>query len=178
MLEQRSETTARSPISVKKLAHVVYEVTDVPRSTKFWTDVMGFTVSESTVNKKNEAMTFLRHGSDHHAIGLVEAKGKGRLPMQSDVLQTHHWAYEVDSLDMLFAARDYLREHQIPIQYEGRRGPGCNIGIEFEDPDGYVIEIYVNMDQIGPDGKLRPVEQFRRAFTLEDAVADTPPPKW
>ena len=177
MHEHRNEAPVQTPIAVKKLAHVVYEVSDVPRTTRFWTDVMGFTVSESTVNRNNESMTFLRSGTDHHAIGLVQSDAPGRVP-KGTILQTHHWAYEVDNLDMLFKARDFLRAHNVPIVYEGRRGPGCNIGVEFEDPDGYVIEIYVDMDQVGPDGRLRPVEQFRRALTLEDAVANPVPATW
>ena len=31
-----------SPISVNKLGHFVYEVTDVERTVRFWTQVMGF----------------------------------------------------------------------------------------------------------------------------------------
>ena len=31
-----------SPISVNKLGHFVYEVTDIEKSVKFWTEVMGF----------------------------------------------------------------------------------------------------------------------------------------
>jgi len=77
---------------------------------------------------------------------------------------------EVDSVETLFAARDFLQARSIPISYEGRRGPGGNIGIEFRDPDGYVVEIYCDMDQIKEDGKSRPPEEWRRATSLEEAV--------
>jgi hypothetical protein len=78
---------------------------------------------------------------------------------------------EVESVDQLFAARDFLEARGIPIDFEGRRGPGGNVGVEFMDPDGYTFEIYADMDQIGPDGKTRPPEQFDRVKSLEDAVA-------
>jgi len=39
------------------------------------------------------------------------------------------------------------------------------------DPDGFSIELYASMDQIGADGKSRPAEQWRRAKSLEEAVA-------
>jgi hypothetical protein len=74
-------------------------------------------------------------------------------------------------MDTLFRARDFLRERGIPIDFEGRRGPGGNTGIEFEDPDGYLFEIYCDMDQVGPDNKTRPAEQFDRVKSLEDAAA-------
>lgn len=59
-----------TPIKVKKFSHFVYEVADVGRSVKFWTEIMGFQVTES-----NEiGITFLRYGSDHHGIGLIETE--------------------------------------------------------------------------------------------------------
>ena len=39
------------------------------------------------------------------------------------------------------------------------------------DPDGFSIELYASMDQIGADGTSRPAEQWRRAKSLEEAVA-------
>jgi catechol 2,3-dioxygenase-like lactoylglutathione lyase family enzyme len=158
------ETPTKTPIKVRKIGHVVYEVSDIERSTAFWTEIMGFSVSD----RNESGMVFLRSAADHHSIALVPAPGK--VKPGKDALQIHHWAMEVDSVETLFAARDFLRARGIPISYEGRRGPGGNIGIEFRDPDGYLVEIYCGMDQIGEDGKSRPPEQWRRATTLEEAV--------
>ena len=38
--------TGSSPIKVKKLGHMVYEVSDVERTAKFWSEVMGFEETE------------------------------------------------------------------------------------------------------------------------------------
>jgi hypothetical protein len=65
-----------------------------------------------------------------------------------------------------------LQARGIPITYEGRRGPGSNIGVEFQDPDGYTVEIYYGMDQLEDAGKSRPPEEWKRAKTLEAAVSD------
>jgi catechol 2,3-dioxygenase-like lactoylglutathione lyase family enzyme len=168
-----TDTAAKAtttPIKVRKLGHLVYEVSDVERSTKFWTEIMGFTVSDL-----NEfGMVFLRSAGDHHSIALVPTKKKAR-PAQDAGLQFHHLAMEVDSVDVLFRARDFLRERGIAITYEGRRGPGGNTGVEFTDPDGYTFEIYADMDQVGADGRVRPPEQFNRVKSLEDAVAQPLP---
>jgi catechol 2,3-dioxygenase-like lactoylglutathione lyase family enzyme len=162
-----------TPISVRKLGHLVYEVSDVERSTKFWTEILGFTVSDH-----NEfGMVFLRSASDHHSIALVASKKGARPPAESG-LQFHHLAMEVDSVDVLFRARDFLQERGIKIDFEGRRGPGGNVGVEFMDPDGYMFEIYAHMDQVGPDGKSRPKEQHNRVKTLEEAVAQPLPDSW
>src|SRR6185312_1750416 len=155
MIEQQTKT----PIKVRKLGHVVYEVTDVERTTRFWTDVMGFTVSDRNEN----GMVFLNSGSDHHSIALVPSPGKKK-PAKNDekTLQIHHWAMEVDSVETLFKAREFLQARGIAMTYEGRRGPGGNIGLEFKDPDGYTVEIYCDMDQIR-DGKSRPPQEWSRA---------------
>lgn len=162
-----------TPIKVKKLGHFVYQVSDLERSRKFWTEIMGFKVSDT-----NEiGMVFLYTAGDHHSIALVPSKHKERSPQDSG-LQFHHLAMEVEGIETLFRAREFLREQGIPLTYEGRRGPGGNIGLEFQDPDGYTFEIYVEMDQIGADNRPRPASQFRRALTLEEAVGNPLPPSW
>lgn len=166
-------TTVTTPIHVKKLGHLVYEVSDIERSTAFWTDVMGFKVSDTN----EQGMVFLRTESDHHSIALVPSTKKERAPADAG-LNFNHLAMEVDSVDTLFRARDFLLARGIPIFYEGRRGPGGNIGIEFYDPDGYLFEIYAGMDQVGTDGRSRPAEQFDRVKSLEDAVARPLPKSW
>jgi catechol 2,3-dioxygenase-like lactoylglutathione lyase family enzyme len=164
---------ATTPIQVRKLGHLVYEVSDVERSTAFWTEIMGFSISD-----RNEfGMVFLRSGGDHHSIALVPSKKKARPPEDAG-LRFHHLAMEVDDIDVLFRARDFLRARGIPIDFEGRRGPGGNVGVEFMDPDGYMFEIYAKMDQVGPDGRVRPPEQFNRVRSLEDAVAQPLPERW
>jgi catechol 2,3-dioxygenase-like lactoylglutathione lyase family enzyme len=165
-----SETVAnpltKTPIKVNKLGHLVYEVSDIERTTEFWTEILGFTVSD-----RNElGMVFLRSAADHHSIALVPSTKKARPPKDAG-LRFHHLAMEVDSMDVLFRARDFLRERGIPLDFEGRRGPGGNTGLEFEDPDGYLFEIYCDMDQVGADNKTRPAEQFDRVKSLDDAAA-------
>jgi len=81
-----------------------------------------------------------------------------------------HMALEVATVSELFKIRDFLKSKGVTIFYEGRRGPGGNPGLEFYDPDGYKIEIYSAMDQVGTDGKSRPANEWRRATTLEEAV--------
>jgi len=160
-----------SPVKVKKFGHFVYEVADVARSVKFWTEVMGFKVTES-----NEVgITFLHYGSDHHGIGLIagDPKRRGAAPSQ-----VQHLALEVENVAALVAARDYLRRNNVPIVFEGRKGAGSNLGVNFLDPDGNQFELYCDMDQIGPSGRIRPSSQWSRAKTLEDAIAKPLPKTW
>lgn len=167
MIETPQQHGTGTPIRVQKLGHVVFRVSDVERSTRFWTEIMGFTVSD----RNERGMVFLRHGSDHHSIALAQAETAESLPAKGQV-GFDHLALEVGSVSELFAIRDFLRERNVPIIYEGRRGAGSNPGIEFLDPDGYQLEVYASMDQIGWEGVSRPASQWRRATSLEQVLAE------
>jgi len=144
-----AEYVGESPIKVNKLGHMVYEVTDVERTAKFWREVMGF---EET-DRNAIGMVFFRCGADHHAIGLKPSKAKSR-PKTGEALKIEHLAL-----------------------FEGRKGAGGNMALHFCDPDGFEFELYCGMDQIDESGILRPEEQFHRVNSLEDAVANPLPPK-
>lgn len=165
---QQAEQT--SPVRIEKLGHVVYSVSDVERTTRFWTEILGFQVSD----RNEQGMVFLRCGSDHHTVALAPAKEPYALPKRGQV-GFDHMAFAVDSVSELFKIRDFLKAKGVEIFFEGRRGPGGNPGVEFYDPDGFKIEIYAFMDQIGPDGQSRPPEQWRRASSLDEAVANPLP---
>lgn len=156
-----------TPIKVRKLGHVVFRVSNVERSTRFWTEIMGFTVSD----RNERGMVFLRHGSDHHSIALAQAEPAEGLAAKNRV-GFDHLALEVGSVAELFTIRDFLRAQNVPIIYEGRRGAGSNPGIEFLDPDGYQLEVYASMDQIGWTGESRPASQWRRASSLEQVLSE------
>jgi catechol 2,3-dioxygenase len=81
----------------------------------------------------------------------------------------------VPSLDDVLRAREHLRKHGAPIDFEGRRRAGCQVAVEFRDPDGHRLEIYWGVDQVGSEGILRPAADWRQKFTLEEAVRDAPP---
>ncbi len=122
-------------------------------------------------------MVFLRNASDHHTVALVPRPERTR-PDSDRVLQVHHFAMELADNDAVLEARAFLRSKGIPIVFEGRRGPGGNMGIEFNDPDGYMLELYARMDQVADDGRSRPPSQFRRAKSLEEAMANPLPEAW
>ena len=84
-------------------------------------------------------------------------------------------AFEVSTLDEVFGAREWLKKNGVKVEFEGRRRAGCQVAVEFRDPDGHWLEIYWGLDQVGPDGKIRPPQEWRECFMLEEAVADAPP---
>ena len=155
------------PFSLRKVGHVVLNVTDLEASVRFYTEVLGLLVSDRYPDSMVPGgMVFLRCNTDHHGGALVGGREK------SESSSLNHFAFEVGSLDEVFRARAWLRERGVPIVFEGRRRAGCQVAVEFTDPDGSHLEIYWNIDQIGTNMPARPASEWRQAKTLEDAVAN------
>ena len=155
------------PFQLRKLGHVVLNVTDLEASVRFYTEVLGLEVSDRYPDSMVPGgMVFLRYNTDHHGVALVGGARK------ADAGSLNHFAFEVGTLDEVFRARAWLGKHGVSLVYEGRRRAGCQIAVEFQDPDGNNLEIYWNIDQVGTTGAVRPSSEWRQARTLEDAVAN------
>ena len=156
------------PFRIGKLGHVVLNVSDLERSVAFYTQVLGFSVSDVyPAEMVPGGMVFMRCNADHHGVALVG--GAKARPERADM---HHLAFEVGTLDEVLRARDHLRKHGATVDFEGRRRAGCQIAVEFRDPDGHRLEIYWGVDQVGSDGHVRPPEEWKGAPSIEAAIAD------
>lgn len=162
------------PFECRKIGHVVLMTRDLDKAVAFYTQVLGFKVSDVyPPNMVPGGMVFMRlpGSTDHHGVGLVGVPdGK-----ESQHIELNHMAFEVASIDEVLRAREHLKKHAVPIDFEGRRRAGCQVAVEFRDPDGHRLEIYWGLDQIGSDGRVRPPDEWRQFFTLEEAVANPPP---
>src|SRR5579884_3235619 len=95
----------RSPVQIRKLGHVVFRVRDVDRSTKFYTEILNFRVSD--VNE--QGMVFFNACGDHHTIAIMPAaSGDAAQHPAKDQLGLSHFAMEVANLDELFEIREFL----------------------------------------------------------------------
>lgn len=152
---------------LRKIGHVVLNVTDLEAAVRFYTEVLGLRVSDRYPDSMMPGgMVFLRCNTDHHGVALVGGAPKAERG------SLNHFAFEVGTPDEVFRARAWLRKQGVPIVFEGRRRAGCQLAVEFRDPDGNNLEIYWGLDQIGTDGHVRPPSEWRQARTLEDAVAN------
>lgn len=161
-----TKTPPDTPFRIMKLGHVVLMVQDLERSVAFYTQVLGMRVSDVYPGDMVPGgMVFLRFNADHHGIALI---GGAKAPSVSG--EMNHLAFELPTLEDVFRARAHLENHNAPIDFEGRRRAGCQVAVEFRDPDGHRLEVYWEIDQIGTDGAVRPAEQWTWAHTLEEAV--------
>jgi catechol 2,3-dioxygenase-like lactoylglutathione lyase family enzyme len=150
------------PFRIGKIGHVGIYAQDLERSARFYTEVLGFQVTDVIApgGELNGGAVFLRCSTDHHAIALFQATDENKAGGS-----LHHIAMEVPTIDELVRVREHLRLHQVQIDLDGRRGAGVQLVVEFRDPDGHRLEIYWN-------SRARPTDQWKSVNTLETAIAD------
>jgi len=165
------QPSADVPFKFAKMGHAVLMVRDIDVSVQFYTQVLGFKVSDVYPDSMVEGrMVFMRFNDDHHGLGLV---GQGR--EISGHRELHHIAFEVPTIDEVFRARDFLVKNGVQIDFEGRRRAGSQVSVEFRDPDGHCLEIFWGLDKVDWDGEARPPEEWLPKPSLEEAVDHAPP---
>ncbi len=162
---------ARPPFTITKIGHVVLNSSNLERSVRFYTEVLGFKVSDVYPTEMVKGgMVFMRYDFDHHGVALV-----GSMTGPSPNFELNHIAFEVATLDEVVAARNHLRRAGVPIDFEGRRRAGVQIAVEFRDPDGHRLEIFWGLDRVYRDDQIRPSAEWSLALSLEDAIAHPVP---
>ena len=161
---------ADMPFRIGNMGHAVLMVRDIDASVRFYTRVLGFKVSDVYPDSMVQGrMVFLRFNRDHHGLGLV-----GQAREVSGNRELHHLAFEVPALDDVFRARDHLEKNGVAIDFHGRRRAGCQVSVEFRDPDGHSLEIFWGLDKVDWEGEARPPEEWVPEPSLEEALDHAP----
>ncbi len=112
---------------------------NVAASSSFYTEVLGFHVSD---RYENDKMVFLRCNEKHHCIVLA----------QGEWTSLNHVAFEVKNADEVMKALGRMRKSGIDtIWGPGRHGPGGNVFCYFTDPVGTVIEYTAELLEVDDD---------------------------
>ena len=165
VIELSTETYAVRPQPVgptpTKLSHVVLNTTAIDAASAWWSDVLGFRVSDWSEHQ----MVFLRCNADHHSIAFNQA----------DYASINHAAYEVPSLDAFMTAMGRLHHSgHDPGWGPGRHGPGNNAFGYYVDPTGHVPEVTAEVQQI--DEATHVPRVWRRIPELSDLWGTAGPP--
>ena len=133
--EPLSHPYQKNGIVPHKLGHIAFHVSDVQAATKFYTDVLGFRVSDWM----GDFFSFLRCGVDHHSINLV---GTG-------ANQHFHTAFELRDGAHMQQACDLLSISGYKILWgPGRHGIGHNLFTYHKGPNGLITELFAEVDQM------------------------------
>lgn len=129
-------SSARPAIS---LGHAVLRVSDLDRALAFYRDALG--LAEVA---RYRGMVFLSGGERHHDLALIETRAIERDAAER-LPGLHHLAFRVGNhLDTLRAIRDRLQDMGIPIL--GTSDHRVSQSLYLCDPDGVLIELYVDAD--------------------------------
>lgn len=163
---------------ISRVGHVGVQVTDFDRSLKWYTEVLGLTLTGKWPMGEDGAVAFMRFNEDHHNIVLFthptdvddETRGLGYNALQ-------HIAMEVEDRDEWLKALAGIRRKGVKIILgplvhgpEGSMGAPANFmggsgsrSFYFKDPDGNLLEIYSEMMKV-PNDESFPRAEYAEVF--------------
>lgn len=155
------------PFKICKIGPLHLWVDDVPKAEHFYTQAMGLSMTEQ-VNVEGERCVFLRANTEHHALGLFPRSLSNKLgvslPNPSSLLS---FGFQVGSYLQLTDAISFLLERGCKLfELPHALSPGMGHHVYVVDPDGFLIQLYWEMEHIGWNGLPRP-EELRRHFALD-----------
>ena len=122
-------------LSLLKLGHVAYRCHDIQRVVKFYTETLGFRISDWRADR----FAFLRCAVDHHTINFVTDEQQ----------RVHHIAFEVKDWAEIHRACDHLARNNLHLVWgPGRHNIGHNVAIYHMNPDRVRVEVFAEMDQM------------------------------
>lgn len=129
-----------TPIGPRKLGHVAFNVSDAGKAASFFTEALGFRVSDWM----GDFFAFLRCGVDHHTVNLL----------RGPKVKMHHIAFELTGWEHIKQTCDELGRQGVPLLWgPGRHRVGHNLFIYHRDADGQIVEFYAELDQMSDEAK-------------------------
>jgi catechol 2,3-dioxygenase-like lactoylglutathione lyase family enzyme len=152
------------PVRPSNLTHVVYGTPDQPATLAFFTDVIGFEISDQVPG----IIAFTRCGPVHHNLAIQAAP----------VAFPHHVAFEVDDVD------DVVRGGQAMIDADpgrqmwgvGRHAIGSNWFWYLREPGGTYVEYTSDIDRISEQDRYRPKDWHGHEYLY--SFGPPPPPEF
>jgi catechol 2,3-dioxygenase-like lactoylglutathione lyase family enzyme len=165
------------PFKIRRLGHFGFNLVNMEAGVPFYTDLLGFRISDITDYSKRAANPellaslgdphgyFTRYGTDHHALVLFpkrvrEAIGRNDKPG----VTVNQITWQVGSLAEVGNAIKWFKQKGVKLQRSGRDMPGSNWHTYTFDPDGHSNELYYGIEQIGWNGHSKPRAMYDRGF--------------
>jgi catechol 2,3-dioxygenase-like lactoylglutathione lyase family enzyme len=125
-------------MAASRLGHVAMYTADPQRTQKFYSDLLGFRVSDWI----EQSFVFMRCGADHHSLNFVAGEGRG----------INHIAFELRDSSHMHRACDLLGRNRMPILWGPvRHGPGHNVAVYHRNPDGQIVELFFDLDRMADE---------------------------
>ncbi|MBR3121790.1 MAG: VOC family protein [Oceanobacillus sp.] len=122
-----------------KLGYADIVTKDIEAMEHYYMDVMGHTLVEKGDNGKR----YLSTGLDHHNIILTP----------SDRSNLQCIGFQLGNQYLLHDVKRQLEERGISVQLKSDARPGLPEMLELEDPDGFIVHLYTDMETPAPHFK-------------------------
>jgi catechol 2,3-dioxygenase-like lactoylglutathione lyase family enzyme len=165
------------PFKIRRLGHFGFNLVNMESGVHFYTDLLGFRISDIMDYSKRAATSeslaglgdpngyFTRCGTDHHALVLFPKRVReaiGRRDKPGVTVNQITW--QVGSLAEVGNAIQWFRHKGVKLQRSGRDMPGSNWHTYMFDPDGHNNELYYGIEQIGWNGHSKPRAMYDRGY--------------
>jgi catechol 2,3-dioxygenase-like lactoylglutathione lyase family enzyme len=133
-----------APVRPSNLTHLVYGTPDQPTTLRFFTEVVGFEVSDEVPG----IIAFTRCSEVHHNLAIQAAP----------VAFAHHIAFEMDDVDDVVRGGQHMVDAD-PDRHMwgvGRHAIGSNWFWYLREPGGTFIEYTADIDRISAQDHYRP----------------------
>ena len=122
------------------LQHLTLASTDLHAIEDFYAGKLGFAISDQVVDETGKIRTsFMRSNHEHHSLACFLQDRQG----------IDHHSYETGEWIGIRNWSDHFASHHIQLMWgPGRHGPGNNLFIFIEDPDGGWIEVSAELEVV------------------------------
>jgi len=136
---------------VLSFSHVGIWVTDLETMKDFYTDVLGFVMTDRGPVGDTELVFLSQSPTDHHQVVLA----KGR-PADAGFTTINQLSYKVDSLETLQRVHAGLAQRSVKELVQISHGNAWSV--YFKDPEGNRIEIFVDTPWYTPQPVREPLD--------------------
>jgi catechol 2,3-dioxygenase-like lactoylglutathione lyase family enzyme len=143
------------PFKISRIGPVRLFAEDMEKMVAFYRDDLGFAVTEETKFKGHRCV-FLRSNTEHHSMALYPLALRAELGLKPDST-LFSFGLQVGSYKQLRDAVAFLRANGVTVKMlPSDLFPGMDYSAVAFDPDGFAIQLYWYMEQVGWDGRPRP----------------------
>jgi catechol 2,3-dioxygenase len=151
-VERGGEHTAdpgRRPLRVQ---HVTFSTAALEPMVAFYVG-LGLRLTD----RMGEVFAWMRSNTEHHSVAVVETGRAGGLD---------HYSFDLDAWADFKVWADRLTDLGVPVSWgPGRHGPGNNLFLFFDDPDGNHIELSAEMERFFDERAQYPTRTWEDATT-------------
>jgi catechol 2,3-dioxygenase len=133
-IDRDGERTTDGELRPRRADHITFGSAGVEEMVAFYVEVLGLRISD----RMEDDFVWMRGGSHHHDVAVVRATEAA----------LDHYSYEIGSWEHLRTWCDRFASNGIPLTWgPGRHGPGHNLFVFIDDPDGRQVELSCEMEQ-------------------------------